>query len=171
MPSHAAVEASNLGMLRVSATGRQLNQYRLSNTRPYLISKFQGKRMLVHRYVIEAFKGASSLECNHINGQREDNRISNLEYVTHVGNVQHAYDTGLNNKVRSASSKAWKKMHAQGAIHHHRGVDHPFAKVNDEIVRSIRSSSESSVAIAKRYGMNSRTIRNIRERKTWRHVA
>ena len=48
------------------------------------------KKLYVHRMVAEAFLGESTLEVNHINGLRLDNRLCNLEYVTHSVNMKHA---------------------------------------------------------------------------------
>ena len=54
----------------------------------------------VHRLVIEAFIGEipAGLEVNHIFGQKADNRLENLEVVTHALNTKHAWDTGLRSR-------------------------------------------------------------------------
>jgi hypothetical protein len=52
---------------------------------------------LVHRIIAEAFlPNPNNLpEVNHKSGIKSDNSLSNLEWVTHRENTQHAYDTGL----------------------------------------------------------------------------
>lgn len=52
---------------------------------------------LIHRFVTSAFYGAISdgMEVNHIDGDKLNNSITNLEYCTHSENCQHACDTGL----------------------------------------------------------------------------
>ena len=76
--------------------------YRLISPRPnrshYLIVDFcrEGKytKRGVHRVVWEAFNGPipDRLEINHKNLIRTDNRLENLELMTHQQNIQHAID-------------------------------------------------------------------------------
>lgn len=52
---------------------------------------------LLHRLIAAAFLGMpeDGEEVNHINGDKADNRVVNLEWVTHADNLRHAFDTGL----------------------------------------------------------------------------
>jgi hypothetical protein len=53
-------------------------------------------RTYVHRLVANAFlpKGAEHTEVNHKDGNRANNHISNLEWVSSSGNTEHAVVTG-----------------------------------------------------------------------------
>lgn len=55
------------------------------------------KRFGVHRIVASAFIGEipNKYEVNHINGDKTDNRVENLEIVTSSQNQKHAFTTGL----------------------------------------------------------------------------
>ncbi len=60
---------------------------------------YKGKSVtrFLHRLLAEAYipKVAGKDFINHINGNKLDNSIENLEWVTHQENMQHAYATGL----------------------------------------------------------------------------
>ena len=70
----------------------------------YIRMKFENKclggvvRTSAHRLVAEAFiPNPDNLpEVNHIDSNRANNHVSNLEWVTHSGNMKHAYHKGIN---------------------------------------------------------------------------
>lgn len=53
------------------------------------------KSFLVHRLVGMAFLGKSDLTINHINGNRFDNRLENLEWCSLKENILKGFETGL----------------------------------------------------------------------------
>lgn len=71
-----------------------------------------GKRTyLVHRLMMAATLGRllkSTEQVNHINGNTQDNRLCNLELVSHKQNVKHAVENNL-----YCSGDAWHKAHSK----------------------------------------------------------
>jgi len=67
----------------------------------YLVASLGGgARQLVHRLVAVAFlprKGSANI-VNHIDGDKLNNRVDNLEWGTYQSNNHHARLTGLNNQ-------------------------------------------------------------------------
>lgn len=83
---------------------RMLKQTLSTSKHPYFyvsLSK-QGhvRKRMVHILVALAFipNPQNKPQVNHKNGNTQDNRVANLEWVTNAENTQHAYDMGLRQK-------------------------------------------------------------------------
>jgi hypothetical protein len=78
------------------------------NARGYLHVNLEGPRAwpivrAVHRLVLEAFNPttADDVEAHHRDGDKRNNQLVNLRWVTHAENVQHAWDSGLQPRARA----------------------------------------------------------------------
>ena len=56
----------------------------------YKVTGINGKVEKVHRIVMEAFEGKSDLTVDHLNMNKQDNRLENLEYVSAGENSKRA---------------------------------------------------------------------------------
>ena len=117
VPGYAGIyQVSNLG--HVKSLSRQIivRGYTrlLHNDRLIKISKYKNgycfvtlsknginEQILLHRLVIKTFVGNSKLEVNHKDGNKENNNINNLEYVTHSENQFHSFRVLKRNQVKS----------------------------------------------------------------------
>ena len=109
---------------------------------------------LVHRLVAETFipNPEGKPQVNHKNGNKHDNRVENLEWVTNGENQQHAYDTGLKQGLKG-------ELHGQN-------------KLTGASVREIRQNTHglSQRALAAKYGVSRRAIRCVLDGTSWRHI-
>ena len=88
------------GSVWSSLSHKFLSQYNINKKQSYQCvgGKFGNKnRVLVHRLVAETFipNPHNLTDVNHINGDKTDNSVSNLEWLSHTDNVRHAWQTGL----------------------------------------------------------------------------
>lgn len=158
-------EVSNCGRVRRVRTclGGQAGKLlggKTSPRRPYrrvelrLAPGSPARDARVHQLVFEAFVGPvpPGHEINHINGDKSDCRVSNLEAVTHRGNMEHAGATGLAARGRCVAS----------------------ARLSEDAVRQIRTGHAAGAAtcleLAERFGVTESTIGSVVRRETWRHV-
>ena len=92
-------DVSNEGRIRNRRSGRILKPQQ--NDRGYeqisirKNNKYHNQR--VHRLVADTFFDGDheGYDVNHIDGNKRNNHISNLEFCTRQENIRHAFDTGL----------------------------------------------------------------------------
>lgn len=131
--------------------GVSVGGYRVIRKR-YGNNRFQAP---AHRIVWQYHKGdiPDGLQINHIDGNKQNNHISNLETVTPLENTRHAIRTGLRcNK----------------------GENHPMAKLTEDKVREIRrlygTGEYSWRKLGKAFGVSKTHIGYIVKHKSWKDV-
>jgi hypothetical protein len=74
---------------------KTINKYGYPSTGLVINGKL--KTVLVHRAVFESFYGPipKDLQINHIDGDKTNSNLDNLEAITPIQNVHHAWDNGL----------------------------------------------------------------------------
>lgn len=168
-------QASNFGRIksleRIWYSGRnrcikktkpeQIMKYRLAKNTGYCLLKFvkdgNEKHFFVHRLIAETFiPNPNNLpEVNHKDGNKENNCMDNLEWVTSKDNIKHADKTGLRN---ISGSDNWQ------------------AKFSKEDIKFVRENYKprdkvfGRKALAKRFGCNISVVSNIIAKKTYKNI-
>lgn len=107
-----------------------------------VVLTWRGKKhyLLVHRIVAEAFipNPENKRTVNHKDGNKLNNKVSNLEWNTDVENLKHARDNNLLS-----------------------------TKINQDIAEAIRKDKRSHRDIAKAYGIGKTTVGDVKAGKIW----
>lgn len=130
---------------------RKGTEYQIIN-----LSKLDGKKRTfrVHRLVMMAFnpvENMDELEVNHLDGNKKNNKLENLEWCTASENQKHAFKTGLHKARKGESSN--------------------FAKLTEEDVRQVfelRKQGLLQREIAEIVGCTSSNISAILRGKSWK---
>lgn len=106
------------------------------------------KKFKIHRLVLLAFVGNSNLQTNHKDGNKSNNNISNLEWVTNQQNRDHARKNDLIAKGENSGS----------------------AKLNQYEIQAIRKLKNSFThnEIGKMFKVHQSTITRIINERIWR---
>lgn len=148
-------QVSNYGRIRSLKWGR-ITMLKLSMTAPgyYRISlSVLGKvrYQYVHRLVVETFIGHHPYKnvINHIDGNKLNNRVENLEWVTQSENAIHSH-------IRLLGEGIFPVSHMR--------------KITDDQVLEIVKSAEKPKDIAKKYGISTPYIYRIRNGRERHHA-
>lgn len=111
--------------------------------------------VLVHQAVWLQFNGpfGVGLELNHIDGDKTNNALTNLELCTREENLKHSYRIGIRQPVT--------------------GAKHPSVKLTEaEVIacRKAHKAGRSMCQLAKDYKVNYTTMREAVFGLTWKHV-
>lgn len=113
------------------------------------------KTFQVHRLVLMTFKpcdNMDTLEVNHIDGDKSNNHLDNLEWCSGSMNVRHSLETGL-------------KIPARGEqISCHKLTEEEVI----EICERLKRGRESLQEIANSYGVSKHTVFDIKRKRSWR---
>lgn len=109
------------------------------------------KNHLVHRLVASAFldKNKDKIHVNHIDGNKSNNHVSNLEWCTPSENTSHGYDSGLIKKGEKAS---WSKL------------------TESDVIEIRKSTGLSQRKLGEIYGVSQAAIYFILKEKCWKGV-
>lgn len=119
----------------------------------------KSKFKYVHRLMAESFlKPIPGKEfVNHIDGDKSNNYISNLEYVSKSENTIHAYSIGkmgVGINVRAGSNNSHSV----------------FTESDVMKIRNLHSKGENCFRLSKQFNVNNSTISRIIKRETWKHI-
>lgn len=140
---------SNDGLVKNNKSGRILSPGVVRGYFCVTLSKGSLRATVrVHRLVAALFLGKCpvGMQVNHKDGNKQNNRIENLEYVTPQGNTIHAWSKNLcsgNSKNTKAQVLEIRKLTARGA---------------------------SRKALAKKFKLDISSICDIHTRRTWKKV-
>lgn len=125
--------------------------------------KWIGKR--VHQLVAEAFltkpKYVRNLELNHLDGVKSNNAASNLRYVSHQQNMQHAWKMGLCDRIPVAVRKKRASMDGKRTELTPRDVQQ---------IRRLRGEGFKLRELGLIYNLHPVNICAICNRRTWKNV-
>lgn len=120
-----------------------------------LYKDYKPKLTRVHVLVAETFIPNPNNKpfVNHINGIKKDNRVENLEWVTHYENMTHAFNTGLiPNGERNHKSKL---------------TDNDVIEIKDLYIKNPNLNQSE---LARKYQVTRSTINGIIKNRKWRFV-
>ena len=100
---------SNMGYI-IRKSGLKSYPTKRKDNGYYVITDGNGRTKRIHRIVAETFLGEPDLrlDVNHKDGDKSNNKLDNLEWVTRSENLLHAYSIGIHQKIPGEKNKRSK---------------------------------------------------------------
>lgn len=155
-------QVSNLGRLRSIRTSQGTYRERLKKTfisnqgyeQVNLFKNNKSYTLIVHRIIAEAFipNTMNKETVNHIDGNKLNNNISNLEWNTYSENHLHAFNTGLKDVEKCRKRMIGTKFNSKSKYHNvsfdkSRNKWIGGIKVNKKIIGQKRFDTEKEAAL------------------------
>ena len=155
-------EVSNLGNIQKFSTKKIIKCHK--DDGGYIIANIMKPEIgyksckSIHRLVAKAFipNPKKLPEVNHFDGNKENNTVTNLEWVSRKRNIRHALDSGLRNSVCIEGEGTWNNKYSKEQIL--------------QVADLIQSGQYSFREIAEITGVKRTTIKKISQKKQWRSL-
>jgi len=137
------------------------------NHHGYRVVGICGKRYSIHRLMALAFipKKLGATQVNHIDGNKLNNSLSNLEWCSAKENTNHALRLGL--VARPRGDKHWSRQHPERRAV---GSRNGSSKLTSEAVFQMRQLSKEGVSSSKlgqRFGISKSQALRVVSGKHW----
>lgn len=121
----------------------------------YYISLGRKHRQLVHRLVALTFLIKNNQTVNHKDGNKLNNRVDNLEWVSYSENNKHAYT----NKLKKAPNLLGGEI-----------CNHKLTEKQVILIRELRKQEVPVKELTKLFSVHYSTIYNIIRKSTWKNI-
>lgn len=160
-------EISNYGKIRNKITGKLISQcisekgYVMVGLMVY--GKKKNKIFKLHRLVAYTFLHCDNWEdytVNHIDGNKLDNSVFNLEMMSFVDNIRHAYKQGLNKGIRGEDNKS--SILTEKVV----------IKICECLLLGMKTKQIRPIILDEfNIEINRYMVHDIKRKKTWRHIS
>ena len=162
-------EISTYGFVRNKYTNKQLSICKSEkgySMVSLMTNNNKQKTFKLHRLVAKTFipspinNGSEKLTVNHKDGNKDDNSIYNLEWITFSKNIKHSYDEGLNTPRR-------------GTLNGHSKYDDNVIEYICQMIENGDKTQDIKKSVKDKFSIDITRylVFDIKHKKTWKHIS